>query len=169
MQMRTRRASRRAAQTDDLSRFDPLIRLDHALRKMAVIGLQPVVVADDDQIAVPALVVFRDSHPAAECGVNRIARLERQIDALMLAATARTVLAARMHRALIRAVVAGQRVDQVDDHRLGHRRHVYLLVGEERLRIPVFLEDGAVLGHFAVADVFPCVVAVEHHLHRVVA
>lgn len=87
----------------------------------------------------------------------------------MLAPPPRAVFATRVHRTLVGAVVARDRVHQVDDHRFGHRRHVHLLVGEERCRIPVFLEDGAVLGYLAVADVFPRVVAVKHHLYGVVA
>lgn len=65
-------------------------------RHGGVVGFQPVVVADDHQVAVAALVVFRDAHTAAESGVNRIAHLERQVDALVLASAARTVFAARM-------------------------------------------------------------------------
>ena len=169
MQVRPRAAPRRAAQADDLPGLDPLVGFDHALRKVPVVGLQPVVVADDDQVAVAALVIFRNTHAAAERGVDRVARLERQVDALMLAPPPRAVFAARVHRTLVGAVVARDRVHQVDDHRFGHRRHVHLLVGEERCRIPVFLEDGAVLGYLAVADVFPRVVAVKHHLYGVVA
>ena len=88
--------------------------------------------------------------------------------ALMLAPASRTVFAARVHRTLIGAVVAGQRVDEVDHHRFGHFRHVDLLVGKERRRVPVFLENRAVFGHLAVEDVFPRIVAVQDHLHGVV-
>ena len=73
-----------------------------------------------------------------------------------------------MHRALIGTVVAGQRIHEVDDHRFGHARHIDFPVREERRRVPVFLEDGAVLGDLAVADVFPRIVAVKNHLHGVV-
>lgn len=94
MQVRPRAAPRRAAQTDDLPGLDPLVGLDHALRKVPVVGFQPVVVADDDQVAVAALVIFRNTHAAAERGVDRVAHLERQVDALMLAPPALAVFAA---------------------------------------------------------------------------
>ena len=166
--MGTRRTARRTAQTDDLPRLDPLVGFHQTFRQVAVIGLQPVVVADDHQIAVAALVVLRDAHAAAEGGVYRIAHLQRQVHALVLAPAPRAVFAARVYRTLIGAMVAGQRVDEVDHHRFGHSRHVDLLVGKERRRVPVFLENRAVFGHLAVEDVFPAVVAVQYHLHGVV-
>ena len=166
--MRSRRPARRTAQTDDLPRLDPLVGFHQTFRQVAVVGLQPVVMADDHQVAVTAPVVLRDAYAAAEGGVNRVACLERQIHALMLAPASRTVFAARVHRTLIGAVVAGQRVDEVDHHRFGHFRHVDLLVGKERRRVPVFLENRAVFGHLAVEDVFPRIVAVQDHLHGVV-
>lgn len=46
---------------------------------------------------------------------------------------------------------------------------VTLLYREERLRVPVLLEDRAVLGHLAVADVFPRVVAEQDDIEGVVA
>ncbi len=168
MEVRPRAAARGAAQADHLARLDPLPGLDLALRQVAVVSLQAVVVAYDDQVAVAPLVVLRDAHAAAERGVDRIADLARQVDALVLATAAGTVLAVRMRLAHIGTVVAAQRVHQFDHHRSGHGRHIDLLIGKEGRRVPVLLENGAVLGDLAVADVFPGIVAVEHHLHGVV-
>ncbi len=168
MQMGSRRAARRAAQSDDLPRFDPLVRLYQAFRQVAVVGFQAVVVADDYQIAVAAVVVGRHAHSPAERRINRVARLQRQVHSLVLASSPRAVSAVRVYSAFVGAVVALGRVHQVDDHRVGHRRHVYVRVGKQVAHVPEFLEDGLVFHHFAVADVFPRVVAVKHYQQRVV-
>ncbi|WP_365991572.1 hypothetical protein [uncultured Alistipes sp.] len=124
---------------------------------------------DNHQIAVSAAVVLRDAHPAAEGRIDGVARLQRQVDALMRTAAAQAVASARMGRRLVGAMVAARRVDQFEHDRRGHRRQVGILVGEERRRIPVLLEDGAVAGDFAVADIAPRVVAVEDDEERLVA
>ena len=169
MEVRARRPSRRTAQTDNLSRLDPLVGLDQTLREVAVVGLQSVVVADDDQIAVSAAVVLRDAHPAAEGRIDGVAHLQRQVDALMGAAAAQAVTSARMGRTLVGAVVALRRVDQLEHHRRGHLGQIGILVGEERLRIPILLEDGAVARYFTVAHIAPRIVAVEDDEERLVA
>ena len=52
MEVRPVLAARGAAQADHLARLDPLPGLDLAFRQVAVVSLQAVVVANDDQIAV---------------------------------------------------------------------------------------------------------------------
>ena len=52
VEMRSRRPARRPAQTDDLPRLDPLVGFHQTFRQVAVVGLQPVVVADNDLFAV---------------------------------------------------------------------------------------------------------------------
>ena len=139
----------------------PLVGLDEPLGEVAVVGLQPVVVADDDQVAVAAHRL-RDAHAAAEGGVDRVAHLERQIDPLVAASPAHAELAARIDRTLVGIVESRRGVHEGDDHRLGNVGLRHAAVREERFRIPVLLEDRAVLSHFAVADVFPGVVAEEY-------
>ena len=73
-----------------------------------------------------------------------------------------------MGLAHIGAVERRGRIDQIDQHRRRHARHVDLAIGEQRLGIPVFLENRAVLHGGPVADVLPRVVAVEDHLHTLV-
>ena len=137
---------------------------------MAVEGFQSVVVADDDQVAVAAGFGRRDrdAHLAVEGGVDRVARFQRQVYALMLAPTAHTEL--RTDGGLVGIVVAFERVDQLDVHRtrqVGELHHV--AVGKEFGRVPAAGVDFAVLDVVAVAEVFPCVVVEQDDHHCVVA
>ena len=170
VEMRAGAASRAAAVADDLPRLDPFVGVDDPLREVAVESFQSVVVADDDQVAVAAGFGRRDrdAHLAVEGGVDRVARFQRQVYALMLAPAAHTEL--RTDGGLVGIVVAFERVDQLDVHRtrqVGELHHV--AVGKEFGRVPAAGVDFAVLDVVAVAEVFPCVVVEQDDHHCVVA
>ena len=166
--MRSGRTARRTAQSDDLPRLDPLVRLDEPFGEVAVIGLQSVVMADDDQVAIPP-DGLRDAHAAAEGGIDRVAHAERQIDALMPPSAAQAELAARIDRTFVGIMESRGRVHERHDDRFGNVGFRDAAVREERLRVPVFFEDRAVLRHLAVADVFPRVVAEQDDVEGLVA
>ena len=69
-------------QADLVARMHPVAHLDLSLRKMAVVGLQAVLVADHDEVAV-ALVIRGHAHAAVECRHHGRARPERQVHALV--------------------------------------------------------------------------------------
>ena len=163
VQVRACRTACRSAQTDDLARLDPLVRLDQTFCEVAVISLQPIVVADDDQVAVTSVIILRYAYTTAECGVDRVTGFQRQVDSLMLTATPRSEFSVRVDASLIGAMVTRYGIEQRDDDRLRQLVHIDLSIRKESCRAPVFLENRTVFGYLAVKDVFPRVVAVKNH------
>ncbi len=123
--------------------------------------------AYDHQIAVTAAVVARVSHLAVECGIDRIARFERQVDALMRPSASQAV--ARAHASEVWIVIAFERVYEHDSRRFGQRRQLDVVIGVDRRGIPVVGEDGRVLHVILREDVAPRVVVEEHYSQRIVA
>jgi hypothetical protein len=60
-------SSRIAAQTDWLTSHYTVTLFDESLREVPVIGLDTVVVADDDECAVARIGAFRESYLTVEC------------------------------------------------------------------------------------------------------
>ena len=167
MEVRPCAAAGISAETDDLACMNRIAGLYHTFTQVTVPCFETVVVTDDDQVAVSALVVARYADLTAECGIDRVAGLERYVDTAVAAAAACPV--ARTHRTLDRIVVAFERVDQLDCYRARQVSHLDIVVGKERYGIPMLgiVFDIPVIFALEVY-VSPGVVVEQHHLYGIV-
>ena len=113
MQVRPCGPSGGTAQTDDIPGVHPLVRLDVALRQMAVECLKPVLVADDDKVSISLDILRHTDLPVESC-VNRSPRAQWEVNSLMPAASADSEFATWMDCTPVRTVVLGQAVHHPD-------------------------------------------------------
>ena len=93
VQVRAVRASGVAAESDDVTGVDHLSGVDEPAGKVGVVGLQAVVVADDDEVAIAAgVTAFGDAHLAVPGGGHRRAGGVAQIHAAVHAAVTPAVV-----------------------------------------------------------------------------
>ena len=159
VQVRAGATTRITTLTNDLTSRYPVVGLDADLREVTVVGLQSVVVTDDNKITITASNKCSYTYTTIERSIYRIARLQIDVRTLMHTTTARTIL--RRHTALERVVIALERIHQVDYHRYGQ---ILLLdvVGLD-LVVPVLGVYGLVqYVDIAVTHILPCVVVVEY-------
>ena len=68
-----------------------LLRLLYlTLREVGIVGLKAIVVANNDKIAIVARIL-RHTHLAIESGIDGVASLQREVQALMWATTTHTI------------------------------------------------------------------------------
>ena len=79
-----------AAQTDRIAGLYLFILSDELLRHVSVVGLQSVVVADDDILAVASWLVFHDTYLTTEGSADGVAYIDLDVEALVLASPAGT-------------------------------------------------------------------------------
>ena len=74
-----------------LTRRHPIVRFDQTLRQMAVIGLQTVVMAYDDKVAITPVLILRYAHASVKGGIYRITHLKVYIGTLMASAASNAI------------------------------------------------------------------------------
>jgi len=94
MKVGTVGTARVAAEPDDVAGLDCLSRVDQTAGEVGVVSLQPVVMPDDHQVAVPAGVsrTFGDAHHAVPRGRDRRALGIAEIDAAVHPAMAESII-----------------------------------------------------------------------------
>ena len=85
MKVRTGATTCVTTQSDRIAGLYLFILSDELLRHVSVVGLQSVVVADDDILAVASWLVFHDTHLAAEGSADGVAYIDLDVEALVLA------------------------------------------------------------------------------------
>ena len=90
VQVRTRRATRGTSQANHVAGSYHLILLHQLLRQVTIDGLQAVVVANHDVLAIALCLIFHHAHHAREGSTDGIARIHLDVQTLMLAAPAGT-------------------------------------------------------------------------------
>ena len=109
MKMRSGRASGRTSETYNISSVHPVTHLNHSLGKMTMESLDAVLMTDNHNVSISAKILGH-SDLSRECGIDRIAGLQRYIYTLMTASPARTEFSTRMNIALERTFVLIQAI-----------------------------------------------------------
>lgn len=115
---------------------------------------------DDDQSAVAGFGAFGESDTSVEYRIYRVAEFQRDVDAVVVAASARSVT--RRDATYVRIMIVFQRIDQRNRHRFRQRVQRHVAIRRNGVGIPVPAENGRVLLDCAVAHVSPCIIVVKH-------
>ena len=161
VQVRAGRAAGGTAQADDIAGADPVSGLYVAFGQMAVVSLKTVGMANHHQITIASYIV-RDAHAAVKGGRDGRAGRIRQIDALMPAAMAVTVLRTRLYHIGAHIGIQGIYNPQGETVRDGDR---LLFIGIHGAGIPEFRKDAVGRHHAGVFHIAVGAVVVQHHLH----
>ena len=136
---------------------------------MGVIGLQAVVVTDDDQSAVtaclPALSGIADH--AVKDGANGVPDVERKVDAVVGPPAAETERGADGRRG-DGSTETVERIDQPQVHLHRQGVHRNLLEGVNLLGIPPLVETGRVDDRMTQVEIGPGEILIDDDLHILV-
>ena len=100
-----------ASQTNRLACHYPVTHLNKTLREVAVVGLDAVVVADDNQCAVARIGAFREAYFAVKCRTDCIANRQCNINSVVVATMAHTI--ARRDATEVWIAIVAERIYEV--------------------------------------------------------